>query len=270
MMMKATNQKRRRGLTLLELVIVMTILVAVAGVMVAVFPSLLTQGHATSTITNVAELSKAIQMYNGVHFDGYPDRMDPLTVGTALYGNLACDGTVPKSGTPHGLGLLTLTQEHIDALAEAGIEEVTVMADSGTNESYHVTFHPYATEVPTFATIATGDTLPLLDDAANGAANAIGLGLDPDATYIAMGLGSPCRMFGKMALEAPVHYPDTKENNPNDGYARFVAIYQITASDGTLLSKARFRAVGALCGCDGVIGGIGTHSKVVWEDRENL
>lgn len=277
--MKFTKQKRRNGLTLLELVIVLTILVAVGGIMVAIFPQFLTKAHTSTCAANIPEMIKAVQMYDGMYTEGYPDRMDSLVVGTQHASFLADD---------HGLGTVTLTQEQADALNEAGIGEVMTMADDpGTGDWWHPTFHPYGNEVLSdtdYATVTAGMTMATLD--ANYTTNPINaqtMGLDPGKVYVVLGLGAPCRMFGKTANEAPVHFADDMNDNPNKRYMRFAAIFQIgddvgengdddtwgTADDipPTTLSKARFRTVGALH--TGGMEGVAAHTQAYWDDHED-
>ena len=56
---------RRRGLTLMELVVVMFILMALAAIMVPLFPSMVERAHRASQATNESEITKAVQMYQG-------------------------------------------------------------------------------------------------------------------------------------------------------------------------------------------------------------
>ena len=72
----------RGGLTLLELVVVMAILIALAGILVPVFPDLLARASTSTGATNLTEVAKAVQMYQGL-YRSYPDLLDSLVDGTA-------------------------------------------------------------------------------------------------------------------------------------------------------------------------------------------
>ena len=66
-----TIHRNRKGLTLIELVVVMTILVALAGLLVPTFASMLTRGHTSTCSTNIGEVNKAVQEYQ-LLYGGYP------------------------------------------------------------------------------------------------------------------------------------------------------------------------------------------------------
>jgi len=72
---------KRSGFTLLELVIVMFILMALAAIMVPLFPSMVERSHRASQATNESEITKAVQMYQGLN-GNLPDGWDLLTDGT--------------------------------------------------------------------------------------------------------------------------------------------------------------------------------------------
>jgi len=55
--------KNRQGLTLLELVVVMVILVALAGILVPMLPSMLGRAHAVNHSANVSEMNKIWGLY---------------------------------------------------------------------------------------------------------------------------------------------------------------------------------------------------------------
>ena len=73
---------RRRGLTLMELVVVMAILVALASILVPIFPSMLERAHRSTQATNASELTKAIQLY--LSTNGSLNGCDLLTDGTTV------------------------------------------------------------------------------------------------------------------------------------------------------------------------------------------
>ncbi len=278
------KSRSRLGLTLLELVIVLTIIVAIAGVAVAMFPRLLTRAHTASCAANIPELFKSIQMYEAVSLDGYPDRMDTLCVDDgALASYLPFDG----GGEIEGLSASILTGEEVDALRRAGIVEVTTMVDPHP-DGFHPSFWPYANGNPNPQPLSEGDTVAFLDAAE---AQAQGISSNGEERYVVFGLGSPTTMFGRTMNEAPVHFSDAMKGNPNDHYMRFVAVYQVGGgqlnqewvdwfntvphvgtppakySSGGPLRRARLRAVLAMH--PGSLEGIGAHIEEYWEEVES-
>ena len=73
-------RRRRRGLTLMELVVVMVILIALAGILLPLFPSMLTRAHTSSTATNISEANKAVQLYYNM-YSAYPNNLDNIAAG---------------------------------------------------------------------------------------------------------------------------------------------------------------------------------------------
>jgi type II secretory pathway pseudopilin PulG len=80
---KLLANHRRRGLTLMELVVVMFILIAVASIMVPIFPSMIERAHRSTGATNTSELTKAVQLYQAIN-GFYPDGYDLMTDGTTM------------------------------------------------------------------------------------------------------------------------------------------------------------------------------------------
>lgn len=265
------SRRFRRGLTLLELVIVLTIIVAIAGVAVAMFPRLLTRAHVASCSANIPELLKAIQMYEAVSLDGYPDRVDTLVVNGSLASYLPnlSDITVGN-----------LDEDEVESLHEAGIVEVTTMIDEPSPRGdWHPSFWPYESGNPGIVPLDDTTQVALLDA---DAAQRLGLASVGDERYVVFGLGSPCKMFGRTMNEAPVHFSDGISGNPNERYMRFVAIYQVggyTPAQGVqgepdyvpeayqTLPRARLRAVAAIH--PGGLEGLAGHAAEYWQQVES-
>src|SRR5262245_18662553 len=77
-----TRTHSRPGLTLMELIVVLAILVALAAIVVPLFPNLLRRAHKSTDATQTAELAKSVQMYQALYVS-YPDEYDLLTDGAA-------------------------------------------------------------------------------------------------------------------------------------------------------------------------------------------
>ena len=86
------NRKARRGLTLLELVVVLAILVAIGGLVVPLLGNYLHRANIASCAVNIPEMDKWIQTYTNL-YAAYPDRMDNLCLaagGLASYVQTGC------------------------------------------------------------------------------------------------------------------------------------------------------------------------------------
>lgn len=262
-MMRFHSNSRSRGLTLLELVIVLTIIVAVAGVAVAMFPRLLTRAHVASCSANIPEIFKAIQMYDSVSLDGYPDRVDTMIVSGDLADYL-------PAGIAGEVDVDDLTEDEAAALIDAGIREVTVMIA----DPEQPTFWPYD-EPAQYAPVDTGTTVAFLQPAV---AQRLGLTSDGEERFVVFGLGTPCRMFGRTMNEAPAHFSDAADGNPSQQYMRFVAVYQVggrvevtpptdpVTYDYDTFARARLRGVLAIhpSGLEGLAG----HAEEYWNEVE--
>lgn len=238
----------RRGLTLIELVVVMVILAAVAGIVLPLLPNMVTRAHTSTGATNIAEAAKAIQTYEAVNLQ-YPTNFDSLMVGANLASYLP--GTAD-------LTVLTLDEDRAEALSNAGITSVRTMDNSGTLDNWSPTFYPYADAdtngVPDAAPIADTVNLPRLTTTA---AARLGLADPLTAEYVVLGLGAYTAMQGKTLQEAPVHFSDSPSGSPNLKYARYGVVFQITNAAGNPLERAKLAQIVAFH--DDGIEGVNAH-----------
>lgn len=242
------RDSRRRGLTLVELIIVMMILVALAGVLIPLLPSMLTRAHVSAHTTNVTELDKAIVTYQNLN-NGYPDQWDSLTDGTALItylpGGVLDPQTPPANGQAGGeLQAALPTDAEVTALQSAGISKVHLMVGTpqgtpGDGGVFDPTFDYYASPAITTGGASTATPidstttqLAFLDPANNPQALAR---LQTDypsfsttARYVVFGIGPRCSLIGRGAVTSPVHFGDTPSVTPEFGYNRFAAIFKVS------------------------------------------
>lgn len=207
--------RNRRGLTLLELVVVMTILIALAGILVALFPNILLFAHTSTGATNMPELVKVFHMHHATQ-RSYPNFLDNLTDGTDLYAKL------PGGGA--SLGTLTLDADTAASLNAAGLTKVFNL-DSDNDDA---TFECYGEGI---VTPETGDAV----DVAAGLVVARIVqssdlerlkGHDPEI-YVLFGVGHGTPLVGNFMEEAPVHFGHEKDSKPNEAYSRFAAVYRL-------------------------------------------
>jgi prepilin-type N-terminal cleavage/methylation domain-containing protein len=219
---------RRPGLTLVELVVVMAILVALAGILIPLIPGLIGRAETSGRATNSQEIYKAIQTYEA-SYTHYPSDWDALTDGTTTpltYVNGFTGSTPP-------LAVTALTASQSTALNAAGITRLQLMATSptGTDE----TFNPYLdpsdrnsttgslpitkTSTPNVVTLTTVGQfqLSLADNATTSS-----------GTYVVVGFGKRCSIIGTGAAEAPVNFFDNAGLSPDTRYSRYGVVFQVS------------------------------------------
>jgi prepilin-type N-terminal cleavage/methylation domain-containing protein len=241
-----SNRSSRQGLTLIELVVVMTILVALGGLLIPTFAAMLTRGHTSTCATNMGEVNKAVQQYQYL-YGGYPGNMDALSDTTSTLVNYLAGGVDlpaanggPGSLTSEGGGQITainnLSAAEVTALQNAGITQVQKMVPDGTPGTAPVGFdptfnyYPDATAAADTVTITTSTVLGGLDPGKNTAAatRCQQMNLPTTGRYVVLGIGSRCNMVGTTMQSAPVHFGDTPALNPEFGYERICAIFKIS------------------------------------------
>jgi len=242
-MTRFTPTRRRRaaqrGLTLIELVLVLIVLAALAGLVIPQVGNLGRTSDMATTAKTQADLASNIQLHF-MQLKRYPQGMDSLlkTDGSVflpedLDGDGAQDTGLPDSG-PHldeqlaaaDLGTLDLADgtQYRRSLGRSGFdytfdhETTTLNAnDSATTQR---TLDRRADSLPV-AVITSGSEIATAIFPAEGGV------IPSDIQLVAFGCGSNSTMNGKTALNAPI-YPG------NDGsyYGRYVAIFKVYA-DGS-------------------------------------
>ncbi len=256
--------RNRKALTLIELVVVMTILIALAGLLIPTFAAMLTRGHTSTCSTNIGEVCKAIQQYQQL-YGGYPSNMDALSDGTNVINYLANGAALPVSnGGPGTLATegggqitgITLTANEVQALQNAGLATVQSMVAAwpGTGTGFDPTFNyytDYATPgLPSANAIAlaAGTVVGGLDPTAIPAAatRCQQLNLPVTGRYVVLGVGSRCSMVGKTMASAPVHFGDTPVLNPEFGYERLCGVFEISDTNNPNFTTAILVGVGPI------------------------
>lgn len=229
----------RHAFTLVELIVVLTILVGLAGVLIPAVTDMIARTNRSTSAINISEVAGAIQRYDAQYM-GYPNNFDSLMYNDAN-GGLAGGDDLNTLDPDFVLASddITLTAAEVATLANAGITSVGLHAEDDT------TF-----DLPTATALATGDILKGPTTATQQA-----LGLETAATsnlgkYVFLGVGALCDMNGKTTIDAPVHFPRDAASNPEATYSRFIAIFQITdgvtsvaTPHGVPLARAKFVGV---------------------------
>jgi len=266
------GSRNRQGLTLMELVVVMAILIALASILVPLFPSMIERAHKASEATNTSELTKAVQLYQAIN-GNYPDGFDLLTDGTQLVNFLPSAGAASpvlftgdtmNAGTTNVIGFNypmggyvsagPLTTGGATALATAGIVNLYPLASGGSQTTpptytgtmgWTPTFNPYASDTPTPLT-TTGTTLPTVAYVnasgvlrANMATPSIVSG--SPTQFVLFGVGRYSSMVGTVIASAPNLFPnDAIHENPAQVYERFGVIFQLEDAQKNPLPYAIF------------------------------
>jgi prepilin-type N-terminal cleavage/methylation domain-containing protein len=257
--------RQRKGLTLLELVVVMAILVAIAGILVPLLPNLLSNANNATGATNVTELNKSLQTYQSVNYQ-YPDGYDSL-IGTGTNaGKLApqvlFSGWSGASGMSASLSATNLTSSQVTSLNSAGITTVYNMADLTATPAPSATFPgvvttstsgmnavvtPVATPISTSATVVMAT--PSYIQQVFGMGSVPTADLTNGAGYVVFGIGAYCTLVGDRncgVAEAPVRGTPSDSDDPSKTYGRFAAVYRVdpSGSAATLVG----------CACPGGMG----------------
>jgi prepilin-type N-terminal cleavage/methylation domain-containing protein len=246
------RRSSRRGLTLIELIVVMLILAAVAGLVLPLLPSMVTRAHTSTGATNISEVAKAIQTHQATYLK-YPSNFDSLITGTGV-------ATYLPGAASGDLVVLNATASHVDALQDSGITTIAQMVEGAVGGDWNPTFYPYGANkalspksAPISTAIALNTPMATLSLAAK---QRLGLATDADTVYVVFGLGGYTTMQGKTLQEAPVHFADKQDEGPNAAYGRYGVVFQLT-SGTTALENALLTQVVAFHD-DGVVN-LGDH-----------
>ena len=243
-------KKSRLGLTLIELVVVMAILGALAAMLLPKFDGLQSAANHVAAGSSMTDVAKLVQTYK-TSKTVYPDGWDSLTSGSSLWtaGNV---GTQTK-GLHSQLvdssnGKLTmgtaLTATQVSALNAAGITTLYTLTAGSTNRAGDM----FTTATP----IAAGTTLAIINPTTNAGKNIIdriyrknqvaGTGVsgaiasttanpagDANAQLIVFGLGPQSALIPNSMMEAPTY----SSANASYIYNRLLVVFELTASKVT-------------------------------------
>lgn len=216
----------RAGLTLLELVVVLAILVVLAGMLVPIISGLGYQTNAATNATVVDEVTRSVRTYHA-RFDTQPDRWDSLlTSAGTLFSKLhpgLVGGTPSDSARTIASAALDLDAQQAESLRLAGIN---TLYDSDDSQAANA---PNTTRA---RVVAGGGKVVLLSKTSAGAARIL-----QDATavgqshasyhvnneFVLLGLGGDSALRGTVATEVPL----IQSADPLHNYARVICIYMI-------------------------------------------
>ncbi|MSU36070.1 MAG: prepilin-type N-terminal cleavage/methylation domain-containing protein [Pedosphaera sp.] len=227
----------RSGLTLIELVVVLAVLVALAGLIIGNFPGIIRKASRSSGATSVQDLSRAVQ-YSYTTTLKYPTGFDSLLeTATTLYNKL------PPTSTNAGIYAgAQLTPGTISAPEGAALVKIGL-----TNSLRHTA--AVSTDV-TWTSTLPGQTAYSFDNAANLSVTTINSTVAYSVfkadtnnfsakKWLIFGVGAGCSLVGPNAtiLEAPVHYGADASQNPKDYYQRYAVCFEVDSSGSTIIAR---------------------------------
>lgn len=228
-MVRSHVRRPRRGLTLVELIVVMAILVALAAIVIPLLPGVLGRAETSARATNQSEIYKWIQTYEATT-SSYPQDWDAL---------------VDKSGTPINY-LVTSnpalfagaapTTGQVAALTGAGIRRLQQMYPDYTTApaTFSATFNPYETtdRSTTGDGFAPATSINLIQVQPQGLVdlNLADNTTNPPVVCFAFGLGKRTSFIGAPAgiASAPYNFYDNQGISPTTTYGRFLVIFKVS------------------------------------------
>lgn len=235
----------RRGLTLIELVIVIAILTVLGGLIVQTLPNMLKRTHLSKCSDTISSLNRVWGEAYALNMR-YPDRYDSLlaTGGTTMFTKLS-------PGLSSLITPVALVADEVKALNKIGVRNVVDLDPTATDVTYDSA--PLTAVRRTLVAGGSIASLPLPFAAnSNAAWNAnplrlkrhLDLATGDSVKYIVFGIGSNSTAVGagKLLQEAPVLFVDDDTVNPSTTYQRYLAIFSITTTaDGEV--SANFEAI---------------------------
>lgn len=250
----AGMKKKEGGFTLLELLVVVAILAAIAGTATIMLQDTDRKGAAAAHVAMMDELSKGIQTYRVLQQGDYPDNWDSLlqnaagAIGatpTALEilatgGNLALDaGTLGTAGLA-ALNNVGITQLRVvdTSLSGCGTGNIaaTIANKSNNVTAQNIFKSPAANGCgnATSATLVAADKLMVWA----GGNERVGLPAASTDKLVAFGVGSDSTLFDATRIGALSNTP-VYRHVTNTEYNRFIVLFNVTNAGG----QATFQAI---------------------------
>jgi len=236
---------------LVELVVVMAILIALAGIIIPILPGVIGRAETSARASNDGEIYKWIQTYEATTSQ-YPYDWDSLVDSST--GKIAAYVGGSAGATPP-LTLTALTATQASALTSAGIASVQNMSNgtattlsltgNGLN-AYSDTFNPYpsndraadrlliASGVNLVTLTALGQQQLGLADNATITTTNNGTTTPGTGTYVVFGLGKRCSLIGSGAANPAANFFDkfSLDPSPAGSYARYGVAFQVSGLSG--------------------------------------
>lgn len=233
-----TRKQAVRGLTLIELVVVLAILVALVGLVLAFFPGLVGRATTSTSASSAQDIARAVQLNytTSLSYGNDYDSLIDSSSGTTLNWKLTAGSQAQLTSYP-------LIAGDVAALSRLGITSVrhnltNVVGDATFNVSSTATALITGTRV---ASISDPDVqVALRGNQTPGEVPA----------YIVLGVNKPATIIGvgKFLQEAPVRAGNAADESPAVSYQRYGLAFLIdgpgTARQARFLGAVTFGSTG--------------------------
>jgi type II secretory pathway pseudopilin PulG len=265
-LIRRQGRQKVSGFTLLELVVVMAILIALAAILIPILPEYVGKANQSAAAANMSELEKFIMVFRA-SYSRNPNHFDSLMTEGGVVGAAGATTGMSKL-VPSGGGALAtaaLTSGQAARLSREGITMVYDLENAvTTNISFHATINPYLAAQPygSGRSLTNGAGVVVLKKQTDGTYNQTGFDgyggsvmpgvmLDTNHTYAVFGIGKRCNLVGASGLvkDAPIFGQHKSQSVPSTSYQRYAAVYDIGIPDDDLYKyNAKFVGVIALQG----------------------
>ncbi len=236
--MNPTSLRRIRGLTLIELIVTMAILVILAGLVLPKLDVFKLKANKAQAASVMFDVNSYVSAFRAQH-DVFPDNWDSLLAnsggpGTTFYGKLHPELTGAAPNNIQKMTTTTLTADEVTSLARVGITKVVD--------------HDPAAEIPndsddfgTLRTLTAGDTVVTLNlatanpgDLEEAQAIAadfypeLGGAIPPGKKIVAFGLGRFSTIKGDLMHTIPF-YANADQTTQ---YTRFLVLFEADSGGG--------------------------------------
>jgi prepilin-type N-terminal cleavage/methylation domain-containing protein len=225
--LQRTRNQAARGLTLIELVVVLAILVALVGLVLAFFPGLLGRASKSTSASSIQDVARAVQI----------NYTSQLTYGTGYDSLLNAGGATLYSGltaaASNQMARVTLSATDAPALTALGINQIYHLTSTPTDATFNVT------QVAT--PVAIVSTAPVATISSTAIQNLVRGNYVVQGTpvYVVLGVNKAASIVGGNSIlqDAPVRSGANANENPTTSYQRYGLVFLI---DGVTTRTARF------------------------------
>lgn len=229
------THNRRHGLTLIELVVVLTILVALGGIAAATLPNMLNRTHVATVATSLPTIDAAIRQNILLNSGQIGDRFDSLVTASGQPASFV--------NTSGAYSAYSLTDDDATALNNFGLSQLIPADDTVENATFQG--HqgtPVSVANGTSVCALTSEAATRILDTVWNFTPAAG------AQYIVLGLGERSSLVGAnedaFFAEAPLHAVDAHSERADNAYARILLVVEL-ADAGTADAEVRYIGAGA-------------------------
>ncbi|MFM8419313.1 MAG: type II secretion system protein [Verrucomicrobiota bacterium] len=229
------SHARRRGLTLIELVVVLAILVALVGLVVSLFPGLVARASRSTTASSIQDVARAVQI-NYTTTLGYGSGFDSLlnSGGASVYSGLT-------TLSSNQIARITLSANDAAALIAAGVTNLVHMTQvTGSNPD--ATFNVSVSNTP--FSVAPSVAIAVLDATQTSLIQSLRGSYIPrgSAIYPIFGINKSSNLVGPQGVmqDAPVRAGSTAIENPAVSYQRYGLVFLLEDAVSGTARSARF------------------------------